>query len=107
MNELVHFKSIEYHRIIPPQKNDSVLKGLSPKVKLRDITNSWPLKLLNESFAQWSYDTVCCAISYIKKAYAAKDLEKIIGVLEQDYAGPPGSDGMDKNKDAAPGRITG
>lgn len=68
-NELVHFKSMEYYKIIPPNDNYDILKGLPSKVKLRDISNSWPLRLLNKTFAEWSYETINSAINYIKDTY--------------------------------------
>ncbi|ACD22956.1 nucleic acid-binding protein [Clostridium botulinum] len=69
-NELVHFKSVEYIKIIPPQKESGILKNLSSEVVLRDISNSWPLKLLNDSFARWSIKTIEQTINYIKSSYA-------------------------------------
>ncbi len=68
-NELVHFKSVEYLKIIPPQKDAGILKNLSSEVKLRDISNSWPLRILNMTFAQWSIKTIEQTINYIKDTY--------------------------------------
>ncbi|MBZ9688270.1 SEC-C domain-containing protein [Clostridium estertheticum] len=68
-NELVHFKSVEYIKIIPPQNNSGILKNLSSEVVLREISNSWPLKLLNDTFARWSIKTIEQTINYIKTSY--------------------------------------
>lgn len=68
-NELVHFKSVEYLKIIPPQEDCKILKNLSDEVELRDISNSWPFRILNKSFATWSIKTVEETIDYIKTLY--------------------------------------
>lgn len=68
-NELVHFKSVEYSKIIPPQKECKILKNLSNEVELRDVSNSWPFRILNESFAKWSIKTIEETIDYIKTLY--------------------------------------
>ncbi|WEV18641.1 SEC-C metal-binding domain-containing protein [Clostridium perfringens] len=68
-NELVHFKSVEYLKIIPPQKEDKILKNLSNEVELREVSNSWPFKVLNKSFAKWSIKTIEETIDYIKTLY--------------------------------------
>ncbi len=68
-NELVHFKSTDYYRIIPPNDNYDILKGIPSKVKLRDISNAWPMRLLNKTFASWSYETINLSINFIKNEY--------------------------------------
>jgi tetratricopeptide (TPR) repeat protein len=70
-NELVHFKSVKYVQIIPPSKeDDNILKRINnKKVCLRDVSNSWPLKILTDSFAVWCIDTIEQTINYIKEQY--------------------------------------
>ncbi|MBO0421258.1 SEC-C domain-containing protein [Vagococcus fluvialis] len=65
-NELVHFKSLEYHQVLPEKSLHRILKNLPNNVVLRDVSNAWTLKLLNKSFAEWCYATVEEAIDYIK-----------------------------------------
>jgi len=67
-NELVHFKSTDYHRIIPPQE-ENILKGLDLTIKLRDVPNAWPFKLLTLSFAEWGIRTVEHTIVHVKEVY--------------------------------------
>ena len=74
-NELVHFKSLAYYRVIPPQTDD-ILKDLDPTIELRNTTNSWPFKLLTKSFSEWCLCVTENTINYVKDGFqkcAGKD----------------------------------
>lgn len=45
-NELVHFKSVEFFKIIPKKSEHLLLKNLNPKIELRDVSNSY-FKIVN------------------------------------------------------------
>ena len=67
-NELVHFKSADYYRIIPPTDNE-LLKSRDPSIVLRKVSNSWPFQLLTLSFARYCCETATHTIEYVKAAF--------------------------------------
>ena len=69
-NELVHFKVSEFEQVVPrPEQVAEALKRIPKDVELNDIPHSWPLRILNPSFAEWSVKTAKEMINYIKGAY--------------------------------------
>lgn len=72
-NELVHFKSVTFYRIIPAENND-ILNSLPKEIELRDVMNAWPLKLLTDSFAGWGIRVVEETIDYIKETFNNMDV---------------------------------
>lgn len=69
-NELVHFKVSEFEQVVPrPEQVAEVLKRIPKDVELNDIPHSWPLRILNPSFAEWCVKTAKEMINYIKEAY--------------------------------------
>ncbi len=76
-NELVHFKVSEFEQVVPrPEQVAEALKRIPKDVELNDIPHSWPLRILNPSFAEWSVKTAKEMINYIKGAYQ-KNLSKV------------------------------
>ena len=76
-NELVHFKVSEFEQVVPrPEQVAEALKRIPKDVELNDIPHSWPLRILNPSFAEWSVKTAKEMINYIKEAYQ-KNLSKV------------------------------
>lgn len=76
-NELVHFKVSEFEQVVPrPEQVAEALKRIPKDVELNDIPHSWPLRILNPSFAEWSVKTTKEMINYIKGAYQ-KNLSKV------------------------------
>jgi hypothetical protein len=52
------------------KEDDNILKRINnKKVCLRDVSNSWPLKILTDSFSVWCIDTIEQTINYIKEQY--------------------------------------
>ncbi|HDR8378448.1 TPA: tetratricopeptide repeat protein, partial [Bacillus cereus] len=76
-NELVHFKSVEFFKIIPKKSEHLLLKNLNPKIELRDVSNSWPLRLLTLSFAEWCIDVVEQTINFVKESYQIEAIKLI------------------------------
>ncbi|WP_439873455.1 hypothetical protein ACSLGG_15545 [Bacillus mycoides] len=68
-NELVHFKSQKYTKIIPSNNEEAILKKFPKEITLRDVNNSWPLKLLNASFANWCIGLSESIINFVKESY--------------------------------------
>lgn len=69
-NELVHFKVSEFEQVVPrPEQVAEALKRIPKDVELNDIPHSWPLRILNPSFAEWCVKTAKEMINYIKEAY--------------------------------------
>ncbi|WP_042169683.1 SEC-C metal-binding domain-containing protein [Paenibacillus gorillae] len=69
-NELVHSKTLNYIKIIPPEKSmPPFIKNLEASIQLREVANSWPLKILTPSFAQWSVKNTEMLINFIKSQY--------------------------------------
>ena len=76
-NELVHFKVSEFEQVVPrPEQVAEALKRIPKDVELNDIPHSWPLRILNPSFAEWCVKTAKEMINYIKEAYQ-KNLSKV------------------------------
>lgn len=76
-NELVHFKVSEFEQVVPrPEQAAEALKRIPKDVELNDIPHSWPLRILNPSFAEWCVKTAKEMINYIKEAYQ-KNLSKV------------------------------
>lgn len=76
-NELVHFKVSEFEQVVPrPEQVAEALKRIPKDVELNDIPHSWPLRILNPSFAEWSVKTAKEMINYIKEEYQ-KNLSKV------------------------------
>ena len=76
-NELVHFKVSEFEQVVTrPEQAAEALKRIPKDVELNDIPHSWPLRILNPSFAEWCVKTAKEMINYIKEAYQ-KNLSKV------------------------------
>lgn len=76
-NELVHFKVSEFEQVVPrPEQVAEALKRIPKDVELNDIPHSWPLRILNPSFAEWCVKTAKEMINYIKEAYQ-KNLSRV------------------------------
>jgi uncharacterized protein YchJ len=81
-NELVHFKSQKYTKIIPSNKEEPILKNLPKEIELREINNSWPLKLLNISFANWCINLSESIINFVKESYINEEENNKIGTIK-------------------------
>ena len=68
-NELVHFKSQKFTKIIPSNNEENILRNLPKEIELRKVNNSWPLKILNISFAKWCIELSESIINFVKVSY--------------------------------------
>lgn len=70
-NELVHFKASGYEQVSPaPEKKHKIYDKIPSDVSISNEPHSWPFRVLNISFAEWSVSTVESFISEFKFAYS-------------------------------------
>lgn len=68
-NELVHFKAIEYERVIPPARKAALRDKIPARIRVRDVHRSWPVRLLTPEVAKWSVDTAGEMIRSFRRAF--------------------------------------
>lgn len=70
-NELVHFKSAEYERIVPPPRRPHrMIERLAPSACVRPIAASWPERVLTPALAEWAVSTADQMMKSFRAAYA-------------------------------------
>jgi tetratricopeptide (TPR) repeat protein len=72
-NEFIHFKLVDYERVIPPPKPHPIFKKIPKNVKLREVQHAWPTKILTPSFAEWCVKTTESMIQYFKDQYIKEE----------------------------------
>jgi hypothetical protein len=66
----VHYKAEGFARVAPADKHPPEhLRNLPPQIALREITGSWPVRLLTPSFGQWSVSVAKDLIHHFRSSY--------------------------------------
>jgi len=68
-NELIHFKSAAYEKIIPKNNEHQMIKLVSGICKPRDVPRSWPFRILTPELARWAVATAEKMIDTFKIRY--------------------------------------
>lgn len=77
-NEFIHFKLSEYEQIIPsPKTTHPILKKLPKEVETREISHSWPMRVLTPSLAIWAVNSAEEMLKYFKKQYEQKRIKAL------------------------------
>lgn len=77
-NELVHFKALDYERVVPPAKAPPrFLRDLPDQVEMRNVPHSWPARLLTPSFASWCVALTESLIVSMKESYASARRDEV------------------------------
>jgi tetratricopeptide (TPR) repeat protein len=69
-NEMVHFKAVEYERIVPkPDTPHAVIRALPSEIETRDLIGSWPIRVLTPSLAKWCVATADSMITWWRSEF--------------------------------------